>query len=292
MNFLDVIHPAAKTNIQLNGFYFGSLGLFYVATPKAACTTLKWWYARALGIDEKILADNSSSETSMDLKIHDLFGKHAPEVNFLDWNSICQILSDERVYKFALTRNPYTRIFSAWQSKWLLCEPLQTERYRGSAIFKPNVNSIGDLAESFEIFLEYLYSKEYPNIRDLHVVPQVDLLGYDFIQYNNVVNIEDSYNFLDKMSTKWGSQYPHPLSGPRHNEGVFPFASEFITTRSEQLIKLIYSRDFDRFGYPIEMPQRRLLLNHEAIGLTLKNIKLTVEKNQRFGELLKRLDRL
>ena len=97
--------------------------LFYVATPKVACTTLKWWFAELEGYTEILCNIKDSAETDPDLVIHDSFHKVAPDVTGLSPSELLEPLTSDDYFRFAIVRNPYKRIFSAWQSKLLLKEP-------------------------------------------------------------------------------------------------------------------------------------------------------------------------
>ena len=44
--------------------------LLYIATPKVACTSLKWWFAELEGVAEAVKQLKISSETDPELVIH------------------------------------------------------------------------------------------------------------------------------------------------------------------------------------------------------------------------------
>ena len=55
--------------------------LFYVATPKVACTSLKWWFAELEGVAEAVRQLKTSSETDPELVIHDSLNIVAPQLS-------------------------------------------------------------------------------------------------------------------------------------------------------------------------------------------------------------------
>lgn len=68
------------TYLRWNGYRSECYRLFYVATPKAACTTLKWWFAALEGYSQDLRRITDSAETDPDLAIHDSFHKVAGHV--------------------------------------------------------------------------------------------------------------------------------------------------------------------------------------------------------------------
>jgi hypothetical protein len=170
---------ALVSNLKWNGFLSNKHELFYLATPKVACTSLKWWFANILGLEKSLFHFNESNETEPDLIIHDLFYKIAPEVTGLDIHNLQNALGNNKYFRFCLTKNPYKRIFSAWQSKWLLQEPLQFTNYVEKTFTALPVSTIHEIAIAFEGFLEYLFEHEAPNFLDAHVTPQFEILGHD-----------------------------------------------------------------------------------------------------------------
>ena len=134
--------------------------LFYIATPKVACTSLKWWFAGLEDCAEAIRKFSDSAESDPDLVIHDAFHQVAPNVAGLGKEALSGVLSSDSYFRFALVSNPYRRIFSAWQSKLLLKEPLQIRPYLHCDFFNHPIESKDDIAVAFEKFLEYLAENE------------------------------------------------------------------------------------------------------------------------------------
>jgi len=100
--------------------------IFYVATPKVACTSVKWWFAGLEGCEDKIRAVVDTKETDADLSVHSAFRIVAPDVTGLVLEDLKEALESDSYFRFALVRNPYRRIFSAWQSKILLLHQHRT----------------------------------------------------------------------------------------------------------------------------------------------------------------------
>lgn len=257
--------------------------LAYVATPKVACTSLKWWFAKLGGYAQAIRKVTDSEESEPDLVIHDSFHKIAPEVTGLSPETLRETLESDSYFKFAVVRNPYKRIFSAWQSKLMLREPIQSGRYVGRDFFHHAMSSMNDIASSLEAFLEHLATNEAPSFWDFHWAPQVRLLRPDLIAYSCVAKIEHAETLTKRLSVHLGPAVPNPFEGQAANEGLIPYCREFITGRSAELIRSLYAEDFSEFHYDDEPPQGKGRFAHEQYDVALKAVKMLRGRHQQIA---------
>jgi len=214
----DLLPSHCKSNLRWNGFYSVKHKLFYAATPKVACTTFKWWFADLLEKTDAVRAVGASRESAPELIIHDRLGRVAPGVTHLDLAAIGRVTHQPDNFSFCMVRNPFTRIFSAWQSKWLLREPLQIGPYTKCDFFNLPVTNASELALAFEAFLEHIFSAEFPHIADLHLVAQKELLGTDQIAYTMVGRMEAPESLCQRLNKHLGKAYKNPFSFVRRNE--------------------------------------------------------------------------
>jgi glycosyltransferase involved in cell wall biosynthesis/uncharacterized protein (DUF3084 family) len=271
--------------LQDSGFRSDRYKVFYVSTPKVACTSLKWWFAALEGKVQVLRGLTDSAESDPDLIIHgDGFKKLAPDVTGLDSQVIESTLNSESFFRFAIVRNPYKRIFSAWQSKLLLQEPLQVGPYTQYEFLHHPIKSADDIAAAFEGFLEHLVKNEAPTYWDLHWTPQVKLLRPDLINYSKIFKIEQS-DELGVALTEWAGEYiPNPFAGRRANESLIPYLSELVTPRSSELIQMLYAEDFTVFGYDKEPPVSKETFSEAQLDIAFKAIKFVRARHQRLGE--------
>ena len=270
--------------LSWNSFRSERYKLFYVATPKVACTSLKWWVAALEGHSQALLIRTDSAESDPDMVIHDTFHTVAPNVTHLMPEALLEPLCSDLYFRFAVVRNPYKRIFSAWQQKLLLREPLQIGPYIQSDFFNRPIESAGDIAIAFEAFLEHLAANEAPSYWDVHWVPQATLLRPDLINYSKIVKIENAKELSDALARRLGESIPNPFARRRANESLIPYLSEFITERSAELIRLLYVEDFDTFGYNKLPPEVKELFSTDQLNLAFKAIYLIRGRHQRLGE--------
>lgn len=270
--------------LQWNSYRSEQHKLLYVATPKVACTTLKWWIASLEGLSEKIRNTSDSFESDPELVIHDVFHRIAPNVTGLKLNDLSDALTQDEFFRFALVRNPYKRIFSAWQSKILLREPLQSSPYISSDFYHYPIKNMSDIAGAFESFLEHIAANETPTFLDLHWTPQVNLLRPDIINYSSLVKIEEVEKINQSLSDWLGPYIPTPFRDHRSNESMIPYLSEFVTERSKQLICALYGLDFETFGYETKLPESKAIFSTEQWAVAYQAIKLIRGRHQRISD--------
>jgi len=281
-----MLESQAFSYMRWNTLYSAKHRLLYVPTPKVACTSLKWWFASLLEIPRDVFASAESGESDPELIIHDVLHRFAPEATCVDPAILAQSICDEHVLRFAVVRNPYQRIFSAWQSKLLIHEPQQLSPYRGCAFFDIPMESPGDIARGFEGFLEYLASNDPPDYGDPHWTPQVDLLRPDALQYTCVAQIEKKEPLLAAFKHHFGNSFVNPFAGSRANESLLHYSPRFFPERAESLIRQLYAEDFERFGYATTLPEAQVAVSDAELEVALRAVKLIRGRHARLEQMM------
>ncbi len=272
-------------HLRWNSYLSNKYKILYVSTPKVACTALKWWFAALEGIKKDVACAADSAETSPELVIHDVFHSLAPNVTGLDPEILAEPLSSAAYFRFALVRNPYKRIFSAWQSKLVLREPPQVGLYLNCDFLDCTIENKDDIARAFEAFLDHLASREAPNYWDAHWTPQAILLRPDLISYSKLVQLEHVKELSAALAKHLGPEIPDPFAFRLMNESLIPYLPEFITVRSEELIRSLYAEDFESFGYDYQKPTAREQFSEDQLSVALKAINLIRGRHQRIADI-------
>jgi uncharacterized coiled-coil protein SlyX len=270
--------------IRYNSYRSERYKLLYVATPKVACTSLKWWFATLEGHAQALRCITDSVESDPDLVIHDSFHRVAPDVTGLKPEALVEALVSASYFRFAVVRNPYKRVFSAWQSKLLLREPCQIGPYLEYDFFHHPIECAEDIAAAFEGFLEHLAANEASSYWDVHWTPQATLLRPDLIDYSKLVKIENAKELGHALAERLGGHIPDPFSNHRTNESLIPYLPELLTARSSELIGTLYGKDFETFGYGKQPPDARETYAAGQFDLAFKAIALIRGRHQRLGE--------
>lgn len=272
---------AIDAHFLRNAFHAAEYRLTYVATPKAACTTFKWWMASLLGISREAEAYAPSDESTPELGIHDALPALAPSSLSPSADAFLATIATSGHFSFAIVRNPYARLFSAWQSKILLREPLQTAPYHERAFFHSPITSIEEIAEAFEKFLEHLRTFESPHYWDVHWTPQFKLLRPDLVPYTRIGKLENLGAIHEALTTHLGPGVPLPSSSRRTNESLIPFSRKLLSERAVEIIQELYAQDFTQFGYPIDPPQHNDGLTAERINTALQAVQMIRGRHER-----------
>lgn len=275
------------TFLRWNSYLSEKYKLLYIATPKVACTSLKWWFADLEGYAQILSDVKDSKESEPDLVIHDSFHKVAPGVAGLMPDALAEPLVSDAYFRFAVVRNPYKRIFSAWQSKLLLREPLVVNvgSYTEYDFFWMPIKNKTDIALAFEGFLEHLAAREAPIYWDPHWDTQVNLLRPDLIAYTNISQIENTKELKLELLRHLGDGAPDPFSYRRTNESLIPYLPEFITKRADELIRSLYAGDFQTFGYDSQPPESKVEFSVAELDVAIQAIGMIRGRHQRISEI-------
>lgn len=273
------------THLRWNSYRSSRHKLLYVATPKVACTSLKWWFASLEGYSQALRDPDGSVETDPDSVIHDTFHKVAPEVTGLPPEALAEALTADDYFRFAVVRNPFRRAFSAWQSKILLQEPLQVAAYALQDLVHHPIGGPDDISVAFERFLEHLATQEASALRDAHWMPQAELLRPDLVNYSMLARIEDTVALGRALAERLGSGTENPFAARRSNESLIPYLPELISPRSSALIRSLYARDFELFGYDLDAPAGNAAFSVEQCNVAVQAIGMLRGRHRRFAEI-------
>jgi hypothetical protein len=163
-------------------------------------------------------------------------------------------------FSFAIIRNPYERVVSAWANKFrgrpLVAGPVfqkqATElntylRLRES--IDPSLPAGADATLDFDRFLDYvsaIIGKQY----DLHIETQSSFLDFPFMRVDHLIRME---NYSTDMLPVLKHIKAPPAIAARLGERVNPSGlgkTEYaITPAQKKKIESLYGEDIERFGY-------------------------------------------
>ncbi len=287
---MDAWTDADWTFLSLGSFVSYQYLLHYVATPKVACTALKWWFAELSAPEFNTYDSLRSYETDPSLTIHDTFHLGSPKTTGLKPADLRKIVVSDDFFRFALVRNPFTRLFSAWQSKILLREPIQADVFIGTDFYNQEVRSVEDIARNVESFLEYLHANQWPDITDPHWAPQSEVLRIDKLSYSQIAKLEEPESLWENLADRIGSNAFSNPAQHKCNESLLPYAAQFFTERSIQLVRKLYAADFMAFDYSLLPPSGKPGIERAGIDTALQAAAMIRGRNRRFMEVRRALD--
>ncbi len=228
----------------------------YVAVPKAACTSLKWLMADLQGERPEGFYTAVSRETSRVMTIHHRGRwQHTPMLHDLPDASLSEIGPDNGWFVFGVVRHPSSRLFSAWESKFLLREQRFRDLYP-DAPWPRIPQRTGDVVEDFTDFVSYL--RDHPDARvfgDRHFRGQSSLLGIGTVPYSRVYRTSEMPALLADLRDHVRALGREDLPDLRRsNETPLRPVRAVFTDETCRVVREAYEQDFRSFGYDDAVP--------------------------------------
>jgi hypothetical protein len=266
----------------------------YVSVPKAACTSIKWLIADLQGEDPARFHGALTREVGRDMTIHRRRRwQHTPMLHQLSDEELAAISPDEGWFVFALTRHPSVRLWSAWQSKFLLREPKWVERFGEAPWFPRLPRTTRDIVEDFQRFARSM--AEDPSelvMRDRHFYPQTGLIAPDRSPYTQIYDTAEIPQFLEHLAAHLSAQgWRGTPTLPASNETPLRPLRSMFSPDVVDAIGSVYREDFDRFGYAHVIPDKL----EPADGYddsAIRAIARLAERGERIGDLALKSQRL
>lgn len=237
------------TIIYKNFIYMEDRGFIFAYVPKVACTNWK-----------SLLRYMSGKEDWLDNKLaHD---KALGGLRYLDLNGEdAEILLDPSIRKYAMVRDPFSRILSAYLNKveFLLPPKPATEGedhfckvVREIDIFRRDVLGQAHSPEiTFEVFLLWLRDSGSWFTKDEHWAPQVTLLRQPDVAFDIVGRFENLSEDATRILAAMGCDQAFPT--PKDVKFAPTQATEkmknYYSDAERSLVEDLFAEDLDVFGY-------------------------------------------
>jgi hypothetical protein len=277
--------PATRAKLHSRTFVLEERRVLYVSTPKAACTSLLWLLFRVAGVDPDALADSPSAQPTRSMLVHDRDRFPVPSLATLDTRSLERALAEDGWLRFCVVRNPYARLYSAWEDKVLVGDSAHLERF-GTPGATEVVGEDGqlDVRTAFVAFVAELVRRPQFYVTDPHFMPQHELLRPDVLPYTDVVRLERLREFVPRLRAHvvdHGADDPGEL--PRSNSGLGLSWQGAYDAETAERARELYREDFERWGYDPDGTWSETPPRLPAGELAL--IRLIREMNERIAAL-------
>lgn len=232
-----------------NFIYNKERGFVFAFVPKVACTNwkslLRYMEGHQNWLDSKLAHDVANSG------LHYIGNSEAGDA----------ILRDNSIKKYAMVRDPYTRVLSAYLNK--IDSRLRAEFPSGDKFSK--VVKIIDAfrnkkldvkrfpSVSFEVFLIWLSQARKEVTADGHWEPQHKLLRIPDIHYDFIGKFENIKHDSDHILNLMGCDAKFPTQGQikfKPTNATNKLA-EHYTPGAYELVRKLYAKDFEAFDYDI-----------------------------------------
>jgi hypothetical protein len=266
----------------------------YVSVPKAACTSMKWLVAELQGEDGERFARSLSREVSRAMCIHrrDMW-QRTPMLHELSGEELARIAPANGWFVFAVVRHPSARLFSAWQSKFLLREPYWAQELGGASWFPRVPACTEEVVEDFGRFVRALEHERDERVAgNRHFLPQFDLVRPDLVAYTRIYATREIPELLEELEAHLRRQgWEGALKPRRANETPLEPVAALFDGEVAAAVRRLYGRDLEAFGYEDVVPDV-LEPSGQYPDRAFAEIQRLVERSERIGDLALRAQAL
>ena len=206
----------------------------YFETPKVACSTIK----RAL---QEAEIDRTGGALPDDVHDKTVSPLRSPSDITVP---LPTLFSGDTYFRFTFVRNPYTRILSAYLDKIVKNDWERRRHYP----------ALGFRLEDRPTFLDFLTKVEMQtNLeRDIHWLPQSELLAWDRIQMHFIGRFEAFGPYFTLLGRKLYGSSSEKYCAARidnHQTNAAELVKQHVGPKERDIIERIYNRDFDLYCY-------------------------------------------
>ena len=271
-----------------NTFVLPAHKMVYVSVTKVACTSLRWMVADLAGEDLESFYSGPAAHQTRLMTIHRdrEHWQKTPQLFRLPLEERAQISRDKGWLIFAVVRDPWTRLWSGWQSKFLVRHPFYVKQYGEEDWFPRVPRSQQDVVEDFAkfVFAEPWLSNERL-FTDVHFKTQAYSVRPQGINYSRVYDLARLDElFADVHTHLRGLGKDQELYLPRANETPLPLIPAVLEGGVAEAVEKSYREDFDSFGDRWGLDQVKMsgdAWSDDAI----KHTQYHTVANQRIGDI-------
>ena len=263
------------------------LKLLYISLAKNACTSIKWLMAELAGEDLQSLVPKSGFYPNREAGIHDRYAwKRTPRLHELPPGMRETISPDNGWMVFTVLRDPRSRLFSAWENKYLLRNPAywrKVDRPWAPRIPTEPQHVIDDFARF--VFDVYDDSDHEVFQSDAHFRAQTFLLQEYAVPYSHLYDISELSTMVDDLTAHVRAQgYDGEVSLGNSNDTPLPANREVFANGVREAIEKLYADDFARFPDAWDfsrVEKREMQWTKESFA----HVRSIVEANERISDL-------
>jgi hypothetical protein len=235
-----------------NSFVVWDRKIVYMSVTKSACTTLRWMIADLAGEDLESFFEAPGAQQSRLMTIHGTRTKwkKAVALSELSAEQLAEISVDNGWFVFAVVRDPWSRFWSAWQSKFLVRHTFY-EGYRNEPWYPSVASSQEQVLKDFRTFLDARPWTYDPQLsEDVHFLPQVFSVrprGVNYSRVYDLTRLDELFADLRRHLEAVGRPVDE-LYVPRANETPLPLIPAVLEDGAAETIAELYADDFAEYG--------------------------------------------
>ncbi|GAA1990906.1 hypothetical protein GCM10009718_30790 [Isoptericola halotolerans] len=279
--------PLTTRTAPPNSFVIPDRKIAYLSVTKAACTSLRWMVADLSGED---LASFPRSTGATQTQLMTIHGgrerwKKTPTLGELGAEALSAVHPDNGWFVFAVVRDPWSRLWSAWQSKFLVQHGKYLRDYADEPFYPRVPTSAGEVIEDFRQFAVQQPWRSHPLLStDTHFRTQSAALALDVVPYSRVYDVHTMPELLADVHQHLAALgRDQELYVPRANETPLPPVRDLFDDEVRRSVEDAYAADFEAFPGRWTLDQVRFVDSWSDDALA--NVRAQVAANERIGAL-------
>ena len=250
-NALNVTERRPRDIMPAASYVVPDLKIAYVTNLKAACSAMKWLIADLTEQDPNRFYRSIGRRPTRSQTVHDRVGWTGVS-RLVDLPDFSELSADNGWFVFTLVRDPRARLWSAWQSKLLVCNP----NFIGPVMNEPWYPRVpadpSEVIEDFHRFVE-VFADQRKRMRrvgkDGHFRAQSDLIYRHNLRYTHIYDLAEIPTFERDLAAHLVEVGHNNLpSLRRENDTPLKLTKDVLAGGIDEVIADIYREDFDRFG--------------------------------------------
>lgn len=227
--------------------------VLYVPSTKVASSTMRLLLAEANGTFRPELIPHLDGPTiSVDQSVHNMMINGLAHMELLGAAEQQEMKTSSGWWRVAAVRNPYARLYSAWENRILFRAPGHVLPEAWSACADVMEGDAIDLGATFRSFVRVLAEKPEVFGRDSHFKSQAMHFDLTPIDLTHLIRL-DREGELIRFATELGVRVGMSLAPRRLNEGLGLTYRDVTDAATADLIRGIFADDFARFGFAEEI---------------------------------------
>ncbi|MEY2968527.1 MAG: hypothetical protein RIQ64_1154 [Actinomycetota bacterium] len=223
--------------------------VLYVPSTKVASSTMRLLLAEANGTYRPDLIPHLDGPTiSVEQSVHNMAINGLVHMELLPPAEQAEMKSSDAWWRVAAVRNPYARLYSAWENRILLRAPSQVLPEAWDACADVMVDDRIDLGESFRSFVRVLAERPEMFGRDSHFKSQAMHFDLTPLDLTHVVRLDEEGD-LARFAADLGQRVGKSLVPKRLNEGLGLTYRDVTDAATAAVIREIFADDFARFEF-------------------------------------------
>lgn len=227
--------------------------VLYVPSTKVASSTMRLLLAQANGTFRPDRIDYLDGPTiSIEQSVHNTFINGLEHLELLPVAEQNVMKDSADWWRVAAVRNPYSRVYSAWENRILLRAPSPVLPEAWELCGDVERDGCIDIGASFRRFIEVLMHRPEVFGVDSHFKTQSMHFDLTPLELTHLIRLDEPGALAD-FADNLGRRVGQSLVPTRLNEGLGLTYRDVVDSRTGALIDDIFGSDFTRFGFEKEV---------------------------------------